>query len=301
MTQTPGTDGSEVRQTRQFIKRMGVYAVKKTAVLVMLALLASAPGWAAFTLGTDITVWDGLGAKPVSGHGEDNETEPGTVQGQEWDLEGFFLTSDNVLQLVGGYNFYGGIMYGNDLIMPGDLFIDVDGLFGSRDHGSHMGYEYAVSWVNVANTVGNNSPEKATVYKLGRGVELLSVTDITDSDPWKLGDSGVKPGRVDVQNSVTYTPDVRSLDEVSLWNGRGVHNIVEFDLNWLIDDMKDEEWWTGEINVHYTYQCGNDLIKGSGSLVLPDDPGVVIPEPASITLMGLGIAAVAVSRLRKAA
>ena len=127
------------------------------------------------------------------------------------------------------------------------------------------------------------------------------MTDITDSDPWKLGNKGVKPGRVDVQNSVTYTPDVRHLDEVSLWNGRGVHNIVEFDLNWLIDDMKDEEWWTGEINVHYTYECGNDLIKGSGTLVLPDDPGVVIPEPASITLMGLGIAAVAVSRLRKAA
>ncbi|MBP7431544.1 MAG: PEP-CTERM sorting domain-containing protein [Candidatus Hydrogenedentes bacterium] len=38
---------------------------------------------------------------------------------------------------------------------------------------------------------------------------------------------------------------------------------------------------------------------GQGELVY--DPGTPVPEPASITLMGLGIAAVAVARMRKAA
>jgi len=76
---------------------------------------------AAPALATNITIndlsssygWEGVG-KGL----EDQETEPGMVNSQVWDLEGFFF-ADNILSMVGGYDFLNGV----DDITSGDIFI----------------------------------------------------------------------------------------------------------------------------------------------------------------------------------
>ncbi|HOF39078.1 MAG TPA: PEP-CTERM sorting domain-containing protein [Candidatus Hydrogenedentes bacterium] len=272
--------------------------MKKAAILVVAALLASAPGWATSFdgLGKNITVFDGQGSP-----GEDNEVEPGCAPGQQWDLEGFFLTKDNVLQLVGGYSFAGGFKYEGKQIKPGDLFIDIDGLFGSTSYGSNMGYEYAVSWV-FGQT--KSTPADSVVYKLTTRTKLSPVSYKTpESDPWKI-----KPGEFSNlsivhsgMDSVSYTTGVNELAGLnSFWETQGTHNIVEFDLNWLWDELGTG--WSGLFNVRYTYENGFDVVVGQSALVRPGstpDPDPVVPEPATLTLVGLGITAAAASRLRK--
>ena len=57
---------------------------------------------------TDITIYDGdsSAATGWAGMQEDDETEPGTVQDQSWDLESFFSYGSNQLGMIAGYNFY---------------------------------------------------------------------------------------------------------------------------------------------------------------------------------------------------
>ncbi|MCD6151413.1 MAG: hypothetical protein J7J70_07165, partial [Deltaproteobacteria bacterium] len=68
--------------------------MKKMVVVAVLALglvLMSIPAFA-LSLGSNITIWDGSGVgEEVLYGGEDGEVEPGCVDNQSWDLEGFFL------------------------------------------------------------------------------------------------------------------------------------------------------------------------------------------------------------------
>ena len=72
----------------------------------------------AISLGTNITIWDGVSSSS-DWHGiqEDQEVEPGCIPGQLWDLEGFFLDG-TMLTMVGGFDFENG--YGG--YQSGDIF-----------------------------------------------------------------------------------------------------------------------------------------------------------------------------------
>ena len=116
-----------------------------------------------------------------------------------------------------------------------------------------------------------------------------------ESNPWRYFSGGQSL----FTGSFTYTTglgdDLDGDGDADVLGGS--HNAVQVDLDWLWDYQGPN--WNGIITTHFTQECGNDNLMGQGELVY--DPGTPVPEPASITLMGLGIALVAVARMRKAA
>ena len=103
--------------------------------------------------GTNITIHD---SNPDTGNGtginvgyEDNETEPGMVQSQVWDLEGFFLNG-TTLTMIGGFDFLNGVVSGSSTYTSGDIFISKgserpsanDGTIYDTKIDGNMEYEY---------------------------------------------------------------------------------------------------------------------------------------------------------------
>ena len=90
-------------------------------LFVMVFCLALATG-NALALGMNITIFDNRPGNGGAGVGlEDQETEPGMINNQSWDLEGFFL-NNSILTMAGGYDFKVGC-WG---VQSGDIFIDID-------------------------------------------------------------------------------------------------------------------------------------------------------------------------------
>ncbi len=298
--------------------------MKRTAFWMLAVLVAGAPAWAGIVIGGNITIPDRVTASGdwytgTGVGGEDQEVEPNCQTGQLWDLEAFYLDTSNVLTMVGGYDFENGVSGAPDGSWSyGDLFIDVDGdaVYGKPGSGGSepsslesttnlFGYDYVLAYTGEDDEDG--SPQ-FTAYALGRGDATLLVyyNQNDESNPWRY-DSG---GQELFSDGFTYTTaldddlDGDGVDDVL----GGSHNAVQVGLDWLWDYAGTNDpthvWnWDGKFTVHFTQECGNDNLMGTGrlSVIPPDTPGTPVPEPASITLMGLGIAAVAVGRMRKAA
>lgn len=146
--------------------------------IIILGLLA---GIAVSASSVNITIPDavpGTGEGPGStgdfGLKEDNETEPGTAQGQRWDLERVVytpLTGD--LTIVGGFNFSAGAYNtvnsstgagSGRLFSSGDIWIDVDGGLlsnpGTSSDGYNLvsgnaGYDFVIHFKDRANIPGS--------------------------------------------------------------------------------------------------------------------------------------------------
>src|SRR4051812_31922172 len=86
------------------------------AISLMLPMAAKA---------ADITVFDKNTGTCAVGSCEDNETEPGTIQSQVWDLEAFYQTG-NSLSMVGGFDFKNGVAHGGNTYLSGDIFFDIN-------------------------------------------------------------------------------------------------------------------------------------------------------------------------------
>ena len=250
----------------------------KRNFLVFAVLLAVGGAATGLPLGTDITIWDGSGAGAGwYGAQEDQEVEPGSATGQVWDLEGFFL-NNTVLSMVGGYDFRNG----QDGWMGGDLFIATSGMpdYGAaaiRTPGANgnaviqdtFGYDYAIRLDFATNTF--------TAYALDANTSTL--------EAWFGQNEGSNPWRLLVQNeeivktgSFSYYTGLSDSDVGGLQGGD--HNAVVLDLLFLYSDLGATSFWS-----HYTQQCGNDNLMGYA-----DGDTFIVPEPASISLLGLGLA-----------
>jgi hypothetical protein len=144
---------------------------------------------------------------------EDNETEPGTIRNQSWDLEAFGLQG-STLTMFGGWNFANG----QPGYKPGDLFIKVGGSAPSGDPlvnttapvENTYGYTYAVS-LSGGSGFGSS---KATVVSLNAASTMdTALFDYMRSNPWKynsgatgsfLTDIGYLSGLTDAQVSGDY-------------------------------------------------------------------------------------------------
>ena len=242
--------------------------------LVATLVLAAAPVHA-----TNITIPDLVGSgSGWYGAQEDQEVEPGCVQAQRWDLEGFYLDG-SILAMVGGYDFAAG----QDGFLSGDLFLDVDGdvVFGTDNFGrtgdngyynvgNRWGYDYAIN-LNFANST-------YTVLAIDSGTLVTAYYRQNDeSNPWRYSGGGTQV----TTGGFAYATGLASYDAQT----GGTHNVVSLDLGGFLDPGTD-------FTAHFTMGCGNDNLMGRGTTAS-------VPEPGTLMLLGAGLVGLAGIRRRK--
>jgi hypothetical protein len=257
----------------------------KLGVLSVVATIAGLQG----VSGKDITIFDkvdGNGSNPGSvgwaanGIGaakEDNETEPGTAVGQEWDLEAFHLNG-NKLQMIGGFDFLGG----EDGNASGDIFIDVNGdaVWGTSVgpggnqtvSNSVFKYDYVIHFTGRTDQTISGNYE---VYSLTSSANETTVTfnSNDESNPWIYLNGGT------LVTTGTATQAAYSGTEYS-----GSSFVFgDFDLSFLSASQLNGALFK------FTMECGNDNLIGHNSV--PDGG-------ATVFLMGTGLTALGLLRRR---
>ncbi len=261
------------------------------------AFIFAAGNVSATPYGTNITQYDGVNSATYGGHTysangvgqglEDNEAEPYMVQSQAWDLEGFFLKGKD-LTIVGGYNFY----TGQQLMMPGDIFIDIKGNGDAvASPNTISGFDYNPGYKIVANSFFNYDYVLDINWVAGtfdivhlKGDSLLKDTEYgaaynKPSNPWIYMSGGDVIGGGSFN---TYSQGSQTNTGFSGWNGDNKHYVATFNISAI--NLRSGALF------HNTMECGNDNLIGK---VAP------IPEPATLLLLGTGLAGLLGLRRRK--
>lgn len=212
---------------------------------------------------------------------EDQETEPGTISNQSWDLEGF-IQAGTTLSIVGGYDYQNGVS-GHPYSVPdpagsGDIFLYRGGA-ASFDWTNRTTWDYVVDidWQNLTwNAFFLSGDETLAPVSLA--------ANIPESNPWRITNDP--------------TPNLLGSGNVTITTHEGVygsqtgsqlgpdHYRANVDISWLVPGILGT---TESYIAHFTMYCGNDSLYGQGTGD-PDTPD--IPEPTTVALLGLGLAGV---------
>ncbi len=261
---------------------------KSLEILIVLFVAVLLSAGSAFAYGTEITIYDENGSQGIGSASEDNEAEPGMVQSQGWDLEGFFLDGTN-LSMIGGYDF----VNGKSGLDSGDLFIDIDGdaIYGDIDNKDTKGNK------TVENTFGYDyvldfdfDNFTYDVYELGAGSSTITSLYYQNqgSNPWRYADGGTV-----LATDVSFGYETGLSDADTGFDGwGGSHNAVTgLDLSFISSDVPVD------FIAHFTMECGNDNLMGAGTLSAEESPaGSETPEPGTMLLLSAGLIGLAVSR-----
>ena len=227
------------------------------SALIALAMVITSLSATAGMFGTNITIPDGnVAPKAWEGNYEDQETEPGTIHNQSWDLEGMFLDGSK-LTVVGGYDFKNG--YSNT--RAGDLWV------GTRP-GTNRGYDYVFD-LNFSNSTFGLYTTFDNCFKYTNSKDIPS-----------SGHSYRNSGGTLVQTGTfSYLTGLTDLDTGFLG---GTHNAFTIDVG----------YFGGNSSIFkHTMSCGNDLLVGVGTPDRVPDVGSTLALMVG-ALATLGAAAV---------
>jgi len=243
----------------------------KSASLAAFSFLLTSV-WAS-SFGTNITISDqNYAGSDWYSNREDQETEtnPNTVTGQVWDMEGMFL-SGSTLTLVGGFDFKNGTTYNGYNYKTGDIFVDVNGdaKFGAANAGSG-----AIAWGSGPHTAITNNAfgydyvihvdmatETYNVYSLNALSQVVRVLDVETSNPWIYSSGGTALQGYQNQ-ALTYISGLTNADTgfagdstniTGYSTGSNAHYALQVDLGFLAG---------ADATLHYTMECGNDNLMG---------------------------------------
>lgn len=223
------------------------------AVAIASAVFAATTPAMALVLGTNITISDQHSTnKSWEGVGEDQETEPGTIHTQDWDLEGMFLNG-TTLTLVGGFDFRDGFNHGGKNYGSGDLFIDINGdaEYGSAANGGsgtggtvkdRFGYDFVLDFDFTAMTFN-------LLALTGSDVWTSRGSDIAASNPWRYVSGGTA---VQGFQNVGFSY-FEGLSDSDVGFLGGTHYAISMDVSFLAGKTA---------TFHNTMSCGNDNLMG---------------------------------------
>jgi hypothetical protein len=183
----------------------------------------------------------GLGA----GH-EDNETEPGTITGDQWDLEAFaYNYPSSSLSLIGTYDFKNGEVHNGINYSSGAIFVRTPG-------NSAWNYAYVLNFNNNTYTLYNN-------------FTTINPSDIPASTPWSINTATANALGT---GSFGYTTGILDPLGFGLQRASGTgHNEIDLDLGLLPGELQDS------FDVHFTMSCGNDDLEGHYTTTAVPDGG----------------------------
>lgn len=195
------------------------------------------------------------------------------VGGQDFDLEAMYAYLDEdtlYFALVTGFDPQGEVG-NNRRYYAGDVFFD----FGQD------GWDLAVG----TDINGERGGADAGTLWTGTGEWWQDPIDFPASTPYRVdtGDASQLPG-----SALFSFSDV--ISDPGTTNQRYDHNVLELCLTLTPEQM--DAFYGGGFAAHWTMGCGNDVGEISGDMP-------VVPEPASMMLLSLGIAGLAVRSLRR--
>jgi len=244
-------------------------------------------GFSTLVQASNITIFDKHEAAPdymgVGAGREDDETEPGTVASQIWDLEGMFLDEGRYLSMIGGFNFRDGVTVNNHNYSSGDIFIDStsDAVWGESSAAgkimnSDLHWNYAVRL--------NFTDSTYTVWTLNDTTRFWLPTDIATSNPWKVRDG---QGSVAATGTFVFQSGLTDAETgFSDWGMSGSNNhysVGGIDLSFIGSGAG--------FLAHFVMECGNDPLVGSAT----------VPEPSTFVLLGIGLFGLRVGTRRRQA
>jgi PEP-CTERM motif len=248
--------------------------MKNLVCLLIAAILHFALIVPAFALdiGSNITIDDENGYDGSGVGFEDGETEPGMVNNQYWDLEGFFYDQSNTLSMVGGYDFmngYGGYAAGDIFISTGTPLYgssDLSGVQGNVVVSNSYGYDFVLDLVSTAD--GKLTGEYS-VYRIDDTATVLTANYLQNegSSPWQYDGGGT------YLESGTFSSQAGLSDADTKFLGGSHYLLTDFDLSFLDPNA--------EFYTHFTMGCGNDNLMGQAETA-------PVPEPSTFMLMGVG-------------
>jgi len=222
----------------------------------------------------NVTIYDGQTASGYVGSGiggEDNDTEPGTIKSDAWDLEAFgYTAATKKLDVIGTYNFATGATANGKTYHAGAIFIGT----GSSLPGPHdWSYAYVLNFNNHT-------------YSLYNSFSIVLPTDIPASSPWTITSSSnpVATGSFDYLTGLA-NPDGFGLTVMNP-SYANQHNMISLSLADLPSEVLSDFY------VHTTMECGNDSLNGKYTSV--PDSGM------TLGLLSMGMTGLALIRRKLA-